>query len=124
MPDKQRGLRESWKHRKSEALRKASDAIKELEAANKAITFSSVSAKSGVSRSFLYDEPSIREAIEKSREASVNLEINRRAKYDKTAQSKDVIIQAKNKRIRKLESENEELRAEVQRLRGLLYSKQ
>lgn len=123
MPDKQKGLRESWEHRKAEALQKAGDAIKELEAANKAITFSSVSAKSGVSRSFLYDEPSIREAIEKSRESSVNHEINRRAKYDKTAQSKDVIIQAKDRRIRKLESENEELRAEVQRLRGLLYSK-
>ncbi|MCD7857748.1 MAG: DUF6262 family protein [Clostridiales bacterium] len=123
MPDKQKGLRESWEHRKSEALQKAKDAIKELEAANKAITFSSVSTKSGVSRSFLYDEPSIRKVIEKNREAGVNHEINRRAKYDKTAQSKDVIIQAKDRRIRKLETENEELRAEVQRLRGLLYSK-
>lgn len=123
MPDKQRGLRENREHQKAEALRKAKDAIKELEAANKAINFSSVSAKSGVSRSYLYGEPSIRREIEKSREANVNYEINRRAKYDKTAQSKDVVIQAKDRRIRKLESENVELRAEVQRLRGLLYSK-
>jgi N-glycosylase/DNA lyase len=42
-------------------------------------------------------------------------------KYDKTSRSKDVIIEAKDKRIAKLEAENRKLRIELEQLRGLLY---
>ncbi|NLB41979.1 MAG: hypothetical protein GX815_06905 [Clostridiales bacterium] len=47
--------------------------------------------------------------------------MNKRAKYDKISRSKDVIIEAKYKRIAKLEAENRKLRIELEHLRGLLY---
>ena len=51
----------------------------------------------------------------------VNNEINKRAHFDKTAKSKDVVIAAKDKRIAKLETENKQLKAEISILRGMIY---
>lgn len=51
----------------------------------------------------------------------VNNEINKRAHFDKTAKSKDVVIAAKDKRIAKLEAENKQLKAEISILRGMIY---
>ena len=42
-------------------------------------------------------------------------------KYDRTSKSKDVLIEAKNRRIAKLEEENLQLRRELDNLRRLLY---
>jgi predicted RNase H-like nuclease (RuvC/YqgF family) len=105
-----------------DAREKAEKAIVELQSMGKAINFNSVSKQSGVSKSFLYGDEQIKESIEQLREKTVNKEMNKRAKYDKTAKSKDVVIKAKEKRIAKLEEENRKLKVEVEHLRGLLYS--
>ena len=105
-----------------EAREKAEKTIVELQLMGKSINFSSVSKKSGVSKSFLYSDEQIKERIEQLREKTVTKEMNKRAKYDKTAKSQDVVIQAKEKRIAKFEEENRQLKAEVEHLRGLLYS--
>ncbi|MDD3706552.1 MAG: transposase, partial [Clostridiaceae bacterium] len=47
-----------------------------------------------------------------------------RAKYDKTSRSKNVIIEAKDKRIAKLEEENRRLKVELEYIRGFLYAKE
>ncbi len=78
--------------------------------------------ESGLSRCFLYRNSEIRSLIEEQRKRDVSDEINRRAHYDKTAKSKDVIIAAKDKRIAKLEDENRRLKAEVATLRGIVYA--
>ena len=78
-------------------------------------------SESGVSKSFLYDDRTIRERIEQLRLADVDKEMNKRARYDKTSKSKDVIIAAKDRRIAKLEEENRKLRSENEHLRGRLY---
>ena len=62
-----------------------------------------------------------RQTIEELRKIEVDNEMNRRARYEKTSQSKDVIIEAKDKRIAKLEAEVKQLKAELKVLRGLLY---
>lgn len=124
MADKMSGLRESWKNRGSDAREKAMKTIDEMVAVGRPVNFNSVSKASGISKSFLYDSPEVRARIEEQREADVNKEINRRAKYDKTSRSKDVIIEAKDKRIAKLEAEVRQLKAEVSTLRGMLYEKQ
>lgn len=49
--------------------------------------------------------------------------MNQRAKYDKTAKSKDIIIMAKDKRIKELEEENRKLKDQLEILRGKLYEK-
>lgn len=69
----------------------------------------------------VYEDEETRKVIEGIRTLEVDKEMNRRARYEKTSQSKDVIIDAKDKRIVKLESEIKQLKAENQVLRGLLY---
>ncbi|MGL5277950.1 MAG: hypothetical protein ACRC8M_02555 [Cetobacterium sp.] len=49
--------------------------------------------------------------------------INQRARYDKTSKSKDIIIIAKDKKIKELEEENKKLKDKLEILRGKLYEK-
>lgn len=121
MSDKLNGLRENWKNRGTEASARALMTIEQLTAIGQRVNFNSVSKASGISKSYLYDTVEIRRRIEEQRECEVRNEMNKRAKYDKTSQSKDVIIGAKDKRIAKLLDENRKLKAEVTLLRGLLY---
>lgn len=121
MADGRKNLEKSWEERKVNAREKAAVAIRQLQMDGKAVNFSSVNQQSGVSKSFLYEDEESRKTIEEIRALEVDKEMNRRAKYEKTSQSKDVIIDAKDKRIVKLESEIKQLKAEIQVLRGLLY---
>ena len=120
MPD-QSGLQRSNQERAKEARNKAIQAIAALRSENEQVNFSTVSIRSGVSRRFLYRNTEIRTLIEESRKCDVNNEINRRARFDKTAKSKGVIIAAKDKRIAKLEEENKRLKDELSILRGMVY---
>lgn len=121
MADKRKGLIESDRKRTEDAKTKALGAINQLIASGKKVNFNSVYRHSGISKSFLYEDKEIRTKIEEQRACDVNSEMNKRAKYDKTSRSKDVIIEAKDKRIAKLEEENRKLRIELEHLRGLLY---
>lgn len=121
MADGRKNLEKSWEERKVNAREKAVVAIRQLQMDGKAVNFSSVNQQSGVSKSFLYEDEETRKTIEEIRALEVDKEMNRRARYEKTSQSKDVIIDAKDKRIVKLESEIKQLKAEIQVLRGLLY---
>lgn len=122
MADNLNGLRQNWKLRGMDARERALSAIEQMTMAGQRVNFNSVSKASGISKSFLYETAEIRKRIEEQRKCEVDSEINRRAKYDKTSRSKDVIIEAKNKRISALEEENSKLKRELQLLRGLLYS--
>ena len=118
----QERLQKSHEKRTSEARKKALNAILFLKTESKKINFSTVAKQSGVSRNFLYSDEEIRQAIEDQRQCDVNNEINRRARFDKNSKSKDLIIEVKNRRIEKLEEENRKLRAELEVLRGIIYS--
>ena len=124
MADVTKNLEESWNRRKEESRRKAQAAIKVLEEEGKAVNFNSVHVQSGISKSFLYDDEEIRNLIGKHRMQKIEREIVWQKKYDKTSESKDVIIGAKDKRIKKLEEENAKLKQEIKVLRGLIYSKE
>lgn len=121
MPD-QKGLYRSNTERTKKAREKAFQAIDCLKVEGNQVNFSTVSQKSGISRHFLYNDSETRKAIEELRKVDVNNEINKRAKFDKTSKSKDVIIAAKDRRIARLEEENKRLRAEVSILRGMIYN--
>lgn len=47
--------------------------------------------------------------------------MNERVKYDKTAKSKNIIIMAKDKKIKELEKENKKLKEQLEILRGKSY---
>ena len=116
-----KGLEANWKHRADGARARAEDAINELRTKGAKINFNSVAKTSGISKSFLYDDSIIRESIEQFRLVDVSKEMNKKAKYEKTSKSKDVILVAKDRRIAKLEEENQKLKSENERLRGRLY---
>lgn len=118
----QSGLQRSNEERSKDARERALQAVVSLESQNKKINFSTVSAASGVARSFLYADEQSRKMIEEHRKKNVSDEMNKRARFDKSSKSKDVIIEAKDKRIAMLEAENKRLKAEIAILRGLVYA--
>lgn len=115
------GLKNHWKIKTDIAKAKVDEAIKALATNGTRINFNTVSKESGVSKNFLYKNNSIKQRIEELRNQQINHEINQRAKFDKTSKSKDVIIQAKDKKIAKLEEENTQLKFQIQFLQTRLY---
>jgi len=123
MADNTKGLKEYAKQRSQMALEKVDKAIRELSLTEQKINFNSVSQLSGVSKTFLYNNQEIKKRIEELRDKQVSRIINQRAKYDKTSRSKDIIIMAKDKKIKELEEENKKLKEQLEVLRGKLYEK-
>lgn len=115
------GLIEYSKGKKEIAIHKVDEAIRRLAINECKINFNTVSKESGVSKGFLYKEPEIKARIEELRNKQINHEINQRVKFDKTAKFKDIIIQAKDKKISKLEEENTKLKLQLQFLQTRLY---
>lgn len=105
------------------ALEKVDKAIRELSLKGERINFNSVMTASGVSKAFLYNNEEVKERIELLRKQEVSKEINQRAKTDKTNKSKDIIIMAKDKKIKELENENKKIKEQLAILRGKLYEK-
>ena len=123
MADKTKGLKEYAKNKSKVTLEKVDKAIRELSLTEQKINFNSVCNLSGVSKTFLYNNKDIKRRIEDLRNKQVSKEINQRAKYDKTVKAKDIIIMAKDKKIRELEEENKKLKEQLEVLRGKLYEK-
>lgn len=123
MADNTKGLKEYAKQRSQMALEKVDRAIRELSLTEQKINFNSVSQVSGVSKTFLYNNEEVKKRIEELRDKQVSKTINQRAKYDKTSKSKDIIIMAKDKKIKELEEENKKLKEQLEVLRGKLYEK-
>ena len=102
MADNTKGLKEYAKQRSQIALDKVDKAIRELSLTEQKINFNSVSQLSGVSKTFLYKNEEVKKRIEDLRDKQVSKTINQRAKFDKTSKSKDIIIMAKDKKIKEI----------------------
>lgn len=123
MPRNTTGLSEHLKNKTIMTLEKVDNAIRELVFSEQQVNFNSVSRLSGVSKTFLYKNNEVKIRIEELREKQTNKEKNQRAKFDKTAKSKDIIIQAKDKKIAEIKMEVKKLKAQIETLRGKLYEK-
>ena len=123
MAEPSKYLEESWRKRSDEAREKALKAIKELQANGEPVNFNTVHLKSRVSKNYLYTNEAVRKEIESQRLLEAAKAGAWHKKYDRTSKSKDVLIEAKDKRIAKLEEENHRLRQELDTLRRLLYEK-
>lgn len=117
------GLLKHAKEKGEIAIEKVDKTIRNLSLINESINFNSVSQVSGVSKAFLYNNEDIRKRIEDLRNKQVHQNMNQRAKTDKTSKSKDIIIMAKDKKIKELEDENRKLKEQLELLRGKLYEK-
>lgn len=116
-----KGLKEHAKNKSIMTIEKVDKAIRELSLNEQKINFNSVSQLSGVSKTFLYNNEEIKRRIEELRQKQTSRTMNQRAKYDKTSKSKDIIIMAKDNKIKELELENKKLKAQLEVLRGKLY---
>ena len=118
-----KGLKEYAQNKTKITLEKVDKAIRELSLGEQKINFSSVCNLSGVSKTFLYNNADIKKRIEELRDKQTEKVIKQRLKYDKTDKSKDIIIMAKNKKIKELQEENKKLKEQLELLRGKLYGK-
>ena len=116
-------LEKSWHKRSDEAQERVFKAIRDMQASGEPINFNTVHVKSGASKNYLYKTENIRKEIEAIRTQEAAKAGAWHKKYDRTSKSKDVIIEAKDKRIARLEEENLRLRRELDNLRRLLYEK-
>lgn len=115
------GIRECARKRTQATLEKVDKAIRELSLSEQKINFNTVCNLSGVSKPFLYNNQEVRKRIEELRDKQTEKAIRQRLNYDKTDKSKDIIIMAKDKKIKELESENKKLKEQLEVLRGKLY---
>jgi hypothetical protein len=118
-----KGLKEYAENKSKIALEKVDKAIRELSLGEHKINFNSVSNLSGVSKTYLYKNDEIKQRIEELRDKQTEKAIRQKLKYEKTDKTKDIIIMAKDKKIRELENENKKLKEQLQTLRGKLYEK-
>ncbi len=115
------GLKEHARKKKENTLVKVDNAIRQLLKSDEKINFNSVSMKSGVSKAYLYKQEDVRKRIESLREQQTGILPKKQQKKDMTNASKDVLIAAKNKKIKALMDENAKLKEELETLRGKLY---
>lgn len=123
MADHTKGLKEYAKNKSKITLEKVDEAIRELSLTGQNINFNSVAQLGGISKTFLYNNEDIKKRIEELRAKQTSRTMNQRAKYDKTAKSKDIIIMAKDKKIKEIEEENKKLKKQLEVIRGKLYEK-
>ena len=115
------GLKAYSKQKQLETAKKVDEAIKLLIKEKRSINFSSVSERSGVSKAYLYQHHNFRERIEALRKQQQGLPSRKHIKSEMTDSSKDVLLAAKNKRIKVLEDEVKRLKEQLKRLGGELY---
>ena len=121
MSERAERLKNSWESSTADAIQKARSAINQLIAAEEEATFAAVHKKGGVSKTFLYKNDELRAEIERCGKETQKAAEIKRQKRIKTKQSRDVIVEAKDRRIKKPEEENRRLKQELDTLRGRLY---
>ena len=117
----------AYSHRKAEETqRRVHQAIDQLLREQQTVNFNTVAKAAGVTKSYLYANQNVRERIEALREKQGRERIERQwaerqqqqARTDKT---KEVLLAAKDRRIKALEAENRQLKEELKAARGKLY---
>src|SRR5437016_8920779 len=102
--------------RRREQKRKGvEDTITALLREQKLINFNTVAKAATVSKAYLYSQPDLRERIEALRLQGVEQMVRERATRSpgKTDASRDLVILAKDRRIKELEAENQKLQQQL-----------
>src|SRR5690606_41730688 len=92
---------------------KVENTIKEMIKQQIKINFNSVSARSGVSKPFLYKYSDIRARIDKSRKQEESLDTPKQVKRNITKHTKDVIIESIRKQNKLLAEENKRMKEKL-----------
>lgn len=105
------GLTAHAKIRKEQKRKGVEETITALIREQKPIHFHTVAKAAMVSKAYLYGQQDIRERIEALRQQSMEQMVRTRAAQSpgKTDASRDLVILAKDRRIKELEAENQQL---------------
>jgi hypothetical protein len=116
------GLNTFRSQQKIELESKAIEAIEQLYRLNELVNFYSVARKSGVSRSFLYDNKRIVERILSLREDSTLRNQQKISLFSQTAKNSSVKLRQISARYKAVLAENRALKKEIDTLRTYIES--
>ncbi len=119
------GLVAHAKLRKEQKRQKVDETITHLLREQMAINFNTVAKVAGVSKAYLYSQPQLRDRIEALRQQELEQAVRERVARPtgKTDASKDVVILAKERRIKELEEENRKLKQQLKAALGKAYDR-
>ena len=117
------GLTAHTQSRKEHKRKGVEEAITTLLREQKPVNFNTVARAATVSKAYLYSQPDLRERIESLREQAVEHMVRERAtgSSGKTDASRDLVILAKDRRIKELEAENQQLQRQLKTALGKAY---
>ena len=121
--DNTRYLAQAAADRHQATLNRASDAIERLDRSGQPVTFSAVAAAAGVSRTWLYRNPSIRDLITRLR-TEPSQPASTPAAQRATAESLRARLNAAGQEISRLRAENATLREHAARHLGQQRTKE
>ncbi len=113
-------------HQRMEEKRKRVDeAITRLLRDQQTVNFNAVAKAAGVSKTYLYSQPQFRDRIEALRQQEREQMVRERVArpIGKTTAAKDLVILAKERRIRELEEENRKLKHQLNAVLGKAYDR-
>jgi hypothetical protein len=112
--------------RKEEKRLRVDEVITRLVRERQTINFNAVAIAAGVSKAYLYSQPDLRQRIEALRQQEMEQAIRGRVDRlapGKTDASKDLVILAKDRRIKELEAENRKLQQQLKIALGKAYDR-
>ena len=109
--------------RKVTTQKKVDLAIQKLIRLQEAINFNSVANESGLAKSTLYNNPSIKERIESLREQQRQVPTPAQVKREMNDTNKDAIIASLKRKVKKLEEEVKILKEQTKRNYTDIYDK-
>ena len=119
------GLAAHAKQRSEEKRKRVDEGIDRFLREQLTINFNSVAMAAGVSKAYLYSQPDLRERIAALRQQQKEHVVRERIArpVGKTDASKDLVILAKERRIKELEEENRRLKKDLQVALGTAYDR-
>ena len=118
MPDRVDRLREAAQARHEATLRRATTALQRLARRGEPVTFRRLAETAGVSRSWLYRQPQLRDEITRLRDTSTGRPGTLPAAERATADSLRQQVRAYRDEVTRLRTENQELRDHLARHLG------
>ncbi len=119
------GLAAHAQSRKEHKRKAVEDTITTLLREQKPVNFNTVAKAAAVSKAYLYSQSDLRDRIEALRQQSIDQKVRERAASsfprEKTDASRDLVILAKDRRIKELEAENQKLQRQLKTALGKAY---
>lgn len=113
------GIQEAARRKREQSLARVNAVIDALLRAKAPVNFNTVAQEAKVTKAYLYKEPLLHDRIAALREQQQEQQVRQQVAHAqaKTDATKDLVILAKERRIRELEGEVRQLKAENQQLK-------